>query len=225
MPFQGLSKQGIDFLKDLAVNNNKGWFELHRNTYETFLLNPLKELTAVLAPAIKAIDPKIETTPTINKAISRIYRDTRFSNDKSPYRSDAWISFRRPNKIWGNVPEFYFYFTPEEYQYGMGFYAATPSNMSKIRDQITSDPDRFMELIREIDNTGLFVLLGDEYKKPVSNDLPDKFQLWFKKKNLCMSHLRKIDNRFYSLDLKDDIEKSFNVNAGLYTFLMDSINQ
>lgn len=225
MPFQGFSKQGIDFLKNLAVNNNKDWFEQYRHTYEAYLLNPLKELAVALSPIIKSIDPRIDITPSVNKAISRIHRDTRFSNDKSPYRSDAWISFRRPNKIWGNVPEFYFYFTPEEYQYGMGFYAASPSNMEKIRDNIASYPDKFMRLISEIDNTGLFVLVGAEYKKPVSNDLPDKFQLWFKKKNLCMSHIRNIDSRFYSPDLKDDIEKSFNANAELYNFLITSICQ
>ena len=82
MAFTEFTKTGIFFLKDIASNNNKEWFEQHRNTYEKYLLEPLKQLVTDLELVIKSIDNNIETAPVINKTISKIYRDTRFSSDK-----------------------------------------------------------------------------------------------------------------------------------------------
>ncbi len=224
--FKGFTKNGISFLKDLAANNNKEWFELHRQTYEECLLNPLKQLAAALQLTIKSIDAEIETTPSINKTISKIYRDTRFSADKSPFRTTQWISFKRPAKIWGNVPEFYFWFTPEKYEYGMGFYSATPQNMEKIRERIASCPDRFKKEIIEYYNAqDVFVLEGENYKRPVQNPLPDEFQEWFQKRNLCLSCEKGMNETFFSPGLKDTLENAFVQNARLYRFFMESIMQ
>jgi uncharacterized protein (TIGR02453 family) len=224
MAFKGFAEAGISFLSDLSLNNNKDWFEQRRDIYENLLLEPLKLLTTDLQLIIKAIDSNIDTRPALNKTISKIYRDTRFSKDKSPFRTGLWITFKRPVKVWGNVPEFYFYFTPKEYQYGMGFYSATPSNMEKIRDSIMTDTDRFAKIISHYNSRKDFVLVGEEYKKNIPNALPKEFQKWFQKKNLCMSCIRKMDDRFFSIQLKEDLEKAFDFNAELYHFLMESIN-
>ena len=222
--FNGFNQEGILFLKDLAANNNKEWFEQHRLAYDNYLLKPLKQLTADLQLTIKSIDTEIETTPSINKTISRIYRDTRFSTDKSPFRTMQWISFRRPAKTWGNVPEFYFWFTPEKYEYGMGFYSATPKNMEKIREHIASCPDRFKkEIIDYYKAQDTFVLEGENYKRPVPNSLPEEFQQWLQKKNLCLSCKKEINKTFFSSGLKDILEKAFAANSRLYRFFIESI--
>lgn len=221
--FKGFSETSIQFLKELAANNNKEWFEQHRNIYEQHLLETLKQLTAELGLAVKSIDPDIEITPSVNKTISRIYRDTRFSADKSPFRTGQWISFKRPAKIWGNVPEFYFYFTPEKYEYGMGFYSATPQNMQKIRDSILFYPERFKSIIEYYNTQNDFVLAGENYKKQIPNSLPEEFQKWFQKKSLCLTCDHKMDENFFSVGLKDVLEKAVSINAELYHFLIESI--
>ncbi len=224
MTFKGFTNTSISFLKDLALNNNKDWFERNRTTYEKHLLEPLKQLTTDLGLIIRSIDTNIETAPIINKTISKIYRDIRFSKDKSPFRTDLWISFKRPLKVWGNVPEFYFYFTPEEYQYGMGFYSATPNNMEKLRHYITLFPDRFKKIIDYYNSQDTFVLVGDDYKKHILNPHPAEYQKWFQKRNLCMSCIKKIDKTFFSSHLEEDVENSFTFNAEFYHFLIESIN-
>lgn len=224
MLFKGFNEKGIQFLKDLAANNNKPWFELNRNIYDEYLLKPMKELATDLGPLLKSIDPEIETTPVIDKTISRIYRDIRFSSDKSPYRADLWLSFKRPVKLWGNVPEFYFYFSPEEYQYGMGFYSATPASMQKIRSYTVSFPERFMKIMDYYNSQKVFVLAGDEYKKHIVNPLPPVYQSWFRKKNLYTNCTKKIDRSFFSVSLKEELEEAVKVNTELYNFLTDSIN-
>ena len=224
MTFNGFTNNSISFLKDLALNNNKNWFEKNRSIYERHILEPLRQLTIELGDIIRKIDDNIETTPQINRTISKIYRDTRFSKDKAPFRTDLWISFKRPFKIWGNVPEFYFYFTTEEYQYGMGYYSASPENMEKLRQFISMDPDKFKEIVDYYNSQDTFTLIGEQYKRYIPNPHPEEFQKWFQKRNLCLSCLKKIDNIFFSKSLKEKIEQGFLFNANFYYFLLQSIN-
>jgi uncharacterized protein (TIGR02453 family) len=184
----------------------------------------LRDLTTGLGLCIKNIDPVIDITPAVNKTISRIYRDTRFSKDKTPLRTDMWISFRRPHKDWGNVPEFYFYFTPEEYQFGTGFYCASAANMAKIREHIDVRPDRFRKIVDFYDGQKSFLLGGEEYKRKVPNSLSEPFQKWYQKKNLFVNTTRQLDEVFFSATLLPDLENAFNQHAALYQFIIESIN-
>ncbi len=221
--FNGFTETGIQFLKNLAANNNKEWFEEHRHTYEEHLLAPLRELVTALQIPLKTIDAEIETSPAINKTISKIYRDTRFSVDKSPLRTSQWLSFKRPAKVWGNVPEFYFYFTPEKYEFGVGFYSATPRNMEKIRNSILTYPERVKQIIDDYNNQNLFALEGENYKRPIANPLSAEFQEWFQKKTLCLSCRKELDKTFFSANLKDTLENGFEKNTALYQFLTESV--
>lgn len=223
MIFKGFTEQGIQFLKDLAANNNKEWFEQNRDVYDECLLVPMRQLVTDLQLSLKSIDAEIETSPAINKTISKIYRDTRFSADKSPFRTEQWISFKRPMKVWGNVPEFYFYFTPEKYGYGMGFYSATSLNMGRIRESVASYPDRFEKIVDYYNAQNIFTLGGESYKRPVSNSLPEEFQEWLQKKSLYLGCEKEIDKTFFSARLKDILEKAFVDNSVLYQFLVESI--
>ncbi len=58
-----------------------------------------------------------KVSPQINRTISRIYRDTRFSKDKSPYKTTMWVTFKRPVKEWQNAPAYFFEITLESYRY------------------------------------------------------------------------------------------------------------
>ncbi len=223
MAFTGFTKTAIEFLKNLAANNNKEWFENNRDTYEAHLLKPLKQLSAELGVVINNIDKEIEIAPKVNKTISKIYRDTRFSNDKSPFRTGLWLTFRRPNKLWGNVPEFYFYFTPEEYQYGMGYYAATSENMRCMREHISRDPQRFKKIIEAYENQDCFKLVGENYKKLIPNELPEEFHLWYQKKNIAVSCTKKIGQGFYAENLGQVLADAYKFNAEFYLFIIESI--
>ncbi|HEX9059303.1 MAG TPA: DUF2461 family protein, partial [Clostridia bacterium] len=83
--FTGFERKCIDFLADLKENNNKQWFDENKPIYLEYVIKPLQSLIEDLSPVLMSIDPLIITTPFIGKTISRINRDTRFSNDKSPY--------------------------------------------------------------------------------------------------------------------------------------------
>ena len=85
--FSGFTPESLSFFESLAANNNKVWFEEHRDDFEQCLMEPLKGLVSDLSGAMLAIDPELVTIPAVDKTISRIYRDTRFSRNKSPYKT------------------------------------------------------------------------------------------------------------------------------------------
>src|SRR4030043_86595 len=93
--FQGFSRKTFTFLRDLGRHNDKAWFEAHRAVYEEYVLQPLRDLVSDLADFMLGIDLSFEVEPVVGKTISRIYRDTRFSKDKSPFRDHMWIAFKR----------------------------------------------------------------------------------------------------------------------------------
>lgn len=218
---QTFSVETIDFLRQLSVNNNKVWFDSNRESYVRNLLAPMKDLAKILEPAVKNIDSLLETSPAVGKAVSRIYRDIRFSYDKTPYRTDAWVSFKRPKRLALSAPEFFLYFTAEEYQIGMGYYAPTPSDMARFRENILLDSARFGDFIDRFAKKADIQLYGENYKKLIPNDLPAEFQDWFQKKNFYLSRSMPIDNEFFSENLYLKMVEIFDFASEAYTFLMD----
>ncbi|MHB8062813.1 MAG: DUF2461 family protein, partial [Ruminiclostridium sp.] len=104
--FSGFQFQTLDFLSNLVLNNNKTWFDENKDNYQQYILDPLGRLVQDLSRPMLEIDPLFEVTPSVNKTISRIYRDTRFSKNKNPYKDSVWITFKRPGKEWSDVPSF-----------------------------------------------------------------------------------------------------------------------
>ena len=146
--FQGFSRKMFTFLRDLGRNNDKVWFEAHRSDYEQHVLSPLRDLVDDMADSMLGIDLSFEVASAVGKTISRIYRDTRFSQDKSPFRDCMWITFKRSAKNWARyVPGYFLEINPTWYRYGLGFYDAAPDLMARFRQQIDEDPKSFLKAI------------------------------------------------------------------------------
>ncbi len=219
--FTGFSNNTILFLRNLELNNNKEWFETHKQDYENYLLKPLKELVQDLGFFMQAIDPYIEVKPAINKTISRIYRDTRFSHNKSPYKTTMWVTFKRPNKEWKDAPAFFFEISANFYRYGMGFYSATPKTMEKFRKKIDENVKEFRDVISFYTGQDKFVLEGEKYKRNFSKDNSGELQNWYQRKNFYLVCNREIDNAFFSKKIANDLISDFRLLANLYHFLLN----
>ncbi|MBU3917128.1 DUF2461 domain-containing protein [bacterium] len=217
--FQGFSLETFKFLKDLRQNNNKTWFEENRGQYEICLLTPFKNLITDLGDLLFAIDPYIESHPAINKTISKIFRDTRFSKDKSPFRSRMWATFKRPNKNWADSPAFFLEISPDSYRFGMGLYSASPNTMSRLREAIDDSPEAFLESISFYSRQSGFILGGDQYKRAFKNDHSQAIQEWYQRKNIYLVCERGVDDRVVSPKLIDDLVSGFNELAPFYRYL------
>jgi len=218
--FQGFSKDSIKFLKELKKNNNKKWFLDHRGDYESTLLDPLKNLVSDLGDFMLSIDPNFEIRPQINKTISRIHRDTRFSRDKSPYKTSLWITFKQPNKNWKDAPAYFFEITPDFYHFGMGFYCATPDTMKKFRNLVDAKPKEFQKLISNFKKQRKFKLEGEKYKRIFDPNKSEKIQEWYQRKNFYLVSKREINNILFSKKLVDELASGFKALEDFYHFFL-----
>ena len=164
-----LSKKSFQFLAELEEHkSDKAWFEENKTVYKKYLYDPLYELAERLGPVMLSFDEGFEVTP--KRVISRIYKDIRFSRDKALYKSNVWLTFKRPDKAWYDAPCFFFEIFPNGFRYGMGFYKATSATMNGIRKVIAEKPQEFLRLMEK--PLEIYEVQGEFYKKPPKNELP-----------------------------------------------------
>lgn len=219
--FNGFAPEAVRFLGDLRANNNKPWFEDHKDRYQLYLLRPFQALVAELAGFMLTIDPEFITVPAVNKTISRIYRDTRFSKDKSLFRSSIWLTFKRPSIDWKEAPAYFFEITPEWYRYGMGFYSASKVFMDRFRQAIREEPEVFRGVTAFYRGKQPFTLEGEVYKRLLAPDLTEDLQQWYQRKNLCLTVNRSPDSLLFSKALLAELLEGFSMIAPFYQFLWE----
>jgi uncharacterized protein (TIGR02453 family) len=217
--FNGFSPHSLAFFERLSAHNNKAWFEAHRTEYERHLLEPLKALVSDLAEPMLAIDPELVTIPAVDKTISRIYRDTRFSRNKSPYKTSLWLTFKRFSPDWKTAPCFFFEITADGYRYGMGFYSATKETMDGLRRFIETRPDEFRRVIAPLAGHGMFTLEGERYKRPLNATLEEDLQDWHQRKNVYLVCSRAADGRLFTRKIREELQEGFSLLGPVYEML------
>jgi uncharacterized protein (TIGR02453 family) len=217
--FTGFSPETLEFMRNLKANNHKTWFEAHQQEYQEYLLQPLRALVADMGHFMLSIDPYFEITPAINKTISRIHRDIRFSCDKSPYKSTMWITFKRPRKDWQDAPAYFFELSIDSYRYGMGFYSASKDVMDQWRARIDEKPAEFLHAISFYSQQQIFVVEGEKYKRVLDQSKPAEIQEWYQRKNFYLVCNRKTDDRLFSRALLADFMSGFELIAPFYHYL------
>ena len=147
-PFPGFDRNAIIFLKALSStkNNNKEWFDKHRNRYEKYLKQPMRKLIDSLAPELKKIDKNIVAN---YKSIFRINRDIRFSKNKTPYKDQYSAAFAFNKVKSAEVPKFYFHFNKSEFLFAACQYSSDPDKLKKIRAYIYKNFNPFKKIINE----------------------------------------------------------------------------
>jgi uncharacterized protein (TIGR02453 family) len=146
-PFAGFPKAGIEFLAKLKKNNNRPWFQSHKDEYEERVRFPMQCLIATLAQKMIDEAPEFDFNP--KKSIFRIYRDVRFSKNKAPYKTNIAASFdMRAKKSPVETPALYLGIEPGEIFVGGGLYMPTGEQLKAIRHAIVSEPDEFLAIIQ-----------------------------------------------------------------------------
>jgi uncharacterized protein (TIGR02453 family) len=147
-PFTGFPKEGIAFLQKLKRNNNREWFEKHKTDYETFVKLPMQSLIASLQPYFDRFAPEFDANP--KRSLFRIYRDIRFSKDKTPYKTHVAAHFvirGKPKGIEGSG--YYLHIEPGEIFLGGGIYMPDGDQLKKIRRAIAAKADDFLSIIEK----------------------------------------------------------------------------
>ena len=135
----------VEFLSKLKRNNNREWFEAHRDEFQISIIEPAQEFVIVLGELLRTIVPDIIAIPKIDKSIFRLHRDVRFSKDKSPYKTNLGILFWEGERKKIECSGFYFHIEPKNFFIGTGIYIFTGELLKKYRDAL-SNPDNAKEL-------------------------------------------------------------------------------
>ncbi len=213
--FQGFTPQSLKFLKTIKSKNDKEWFEEHKNQYNHLLLEPFRDLVRDLGPSMLSIDMQFEITPSINKTISRIYRDVRFSRDQSLFRDAMWITFKTKKENWQDYPGFFFELTPKTYRYGMGYYSASSATMKLFRKRIDEKPEEFSTLLTLYSKQTVYNVEGEMYKRIFDLSKPDDVQDFYQRKNLY----HQIDDTLFCSHLVEEILECYNLMTPFYIYL------
>lgn len=217
--FPGFSSETFKFFNELKEYNYKPWFDEHKPVYEREIVRPLKALAHTMAPAMYAIDPQINTNP--NKIVSRIYRDVRFSKDKAPYRTAMWISFQRLLTDWRNFPGYYLEISDAGYSYGMGLYLPQKKKMDVFRSKVEYEPEFFRKMTADLIGKHAFIIGGEEYKRPINNDLPEYFQQWIQRKSIYLNKRFPVGKELFTADFARFLADEYALLHPLYDYLVD----
>lgn len=213
--FHGFSPATVDFLWQLRLNNEKAWFEAHREDFKRDLQQPMKELGAEV---FGRMSEKYPNHGFIHK-LSRIYKDARRLRGMGPYRDAMWFSIEKPSEEWTSVPVFWFELTPESWTNGMGYYQARPETMAKLRARIDRDPKKFERLIAPLEKQDEFSISGDEYvrKKPAPTE---KTALWYNKKTFFLAHTQPNGEELFSPKLAERIFEGMQFLMPIYEYIV-----
>jgi uncharacterized protein (TIGR02453 family) len=217
--FTGFTPETFKFFNDLKENNYKPWFDEHKYLYEQEVLQPLRALVLAMTPAMYSIDSQMDFRP--NKTLSRIYRDVRFSHDKSPYKTNMWFTFQRIVDNWEGFPGFFMEVGSEGYQYGMGLFMAKKKVMDSYRSKVEYEQDNFREITQDLVGKYGFRFGGEEYKRPIENNLPEYFQPWIQRKSIFLHKSFPVGKELFSADFAQYMTDEFIRMQALYDFLVD----
>jgi len=166
-----------------------------------------------------AIDPLFIVEPKVDRTISRIYRDTRFSKDKSLYRDMMWAVFIRDKKLYDGLPAYYFELSPNGFRYGMGYYQAGAASMDSFRKLITDRDKAFLEALECYENQSVFKIEGDDYKRGRYPEWPENFREWLDKKSFHFAHNSTDFDLLFSELLPNRLAEDFAAIKPIYNFL------
>lgn len=147
MKFPGFSPQALTFLRNLKRNNRREWFQPRKAQYESLIKLPMLELIGCLNEEFACFAPDYVTPP--QKATYRIYRDTRFSKDKSPYKTHISAIFPRSTAVKREGAVFYFHFTEKELLVFGGVYMPEPDELLAYRTLLQERHADLEEILRD----------------------------------------------------------------------------
>jgi uncharacterized protein (TIGR02453 family) len=167
-PFQGFSRDAIQFLADLALHNERSWFQPRKSDYERLLKEPLEALCAALEERFEARGMPLRADAS--RSPFRIYRDVRFSVDKSPYKTSVAASFPWAGE--GGGVGAYFHFQPGEMLAGGGMWHPEPAQLVAWRRAVDGDLATVTAALESPDFASTFGRVSGESLKRVPTGFP-----------------------------------------------------
>ncbi len=173
-PFDGFDPALLKFLRQLGRNNNRDWFAKNKSRYEDDVLFPALAFVEAFQPRLKKISPYFRAVPKrVGGSVMRIYRDTRFGKDKTPYKTNVGIHFRHEQGKDVHCPGFYLHLDAKECFLGAGIWHPDGDSLRKIRYHIDEESGAWKKARDNKKFKSHYHLTGDSLKRPPRGFEPD----------------------------------------------------
>lgn len=157
----------FDFLEDLAAHNDRDWFQANKDRYERAVVEPALAFISDFAPGLRAISRWFDAVPKrVGGSMFRIYRDTRFSPDKRPYKTHVGLHFRHRDADSAYAPGFYLHLEPGQVFMGMGIWHPPAPALRAIREHLAAHPDDWRAVRDDAALRRSFRHTGDRLARP-----------------------------------------------------------
>lgn len=165
--FNGFPSSLVGFLSELAENNNREWFLANKPRYESEVLEPALDFIAAMEQPLSKLAPHFIALPKrTGGSLMRVYRDTRFSRNKSPYKTNVGIQFRHELGKDAHAPGFYFHIDPDSIFVGAGSWRPASDALFRIRTRIAEHPREWLKARNSAGFQKNFELGGESLTRP-----------------------------------------------------------
>ncbi len=146
--FVKFGPQALKFLKDLEKNNDREWFKANQDRYEAHVREPARAFIRAMEPKIEAISEQLVADDRkVGGSLMRVHRDTRFSKDKTPYKTNIGIQFRHEQGKDVHAPGAYVHLGLDGCFLGFGVWHPDSASLKAIREKIVAEPKRWQKII------------------------------------------------------------------------------
>jgi uncharacterized protein (TIGR02453 family) len=213
------------FLEDLRANNDREWFTANRQRYEEHLLEPALAFIDAFGARLTRISPHFRADARASGgSLFRIYRDTRFSKDKTPYKTNLGIHFRHERAKDAHAPGFYLHIGPGEAFAGAGIWHPATEAATRIREAIVAEPERWRQATRRGAFAKRLELGGDTLKRvPPWADAEHAFADDLRRKDF-FGWARLDEGDVVAPGFLDEYESICRAAAPLQRFLCDALD-
>ena len=182
-----VNKETLNFLSTLEINNNREWFNENKHLYLEAKANVENVVNEIISE-VAEFDQSVERLEAKN-CIFRIYKDTRFSKDKTPYKNNLGASLVEKGPKTLNHAGYYIHLEPGKSFLAGGVYLTEPKNLKAIRTAISSDSEKFLKILNKKSFKDILELQGTKLVKvPQGFDKEDPMGDYLKFKQFTVFH-------------------------------------
>ena len=215
------------FLKELSANNRKEWFDDNKARYENDVKAPALAFIEAVAPKLAKISPQIVADPRpVGGSLMRIYRDIRFSKDKTPYKTNVGMGFGHRKGKEGAAPGYYLHLSVDKdwgNMGGGGIHMAETKDLNKIRDAIVKDPAGWKKAAHNAKLERNHGFGGDSLKNPPQDYPPDHPYIEDLKRKGFFAHVKYTQAEVVAADFVDRFIENCKSEAPLMEFLAKAV--
>ncbi|MBX3273690.1 MAG: DUF2461 domain-containing protein [Sandaracinaceae bacterium] len=165
--FKGFGTDTLGFLRDLAENNDKRWFEANKARYEAAVREPARALIRDVGDKLGKISPELRADDRkVGGSLMRVHRDVRFGKDKTPYKTNLGIQFRHRAGKDVHAPGAYLHLGLDGCFLAAGMWHPEPAALQKVREAIVADPKRWKQVTTAKKLTEVFHMAGESLARP-----------------------------------------------------------